>query len=167
MIASSNLESALAHCGSTPQLLDILCRQLHANHRHPDRITETRDLAMRLAKEDGAFGEYLNDAICLYLQRAESGLEKAGPEFEPLIEMLTELKRPHSVQHLMAWIDRHRTMSHPTEAQEKRFALAIWSLVTTWSSDSKLFIDWWTERVKLHRGDWLATYFDPEALATS
>jgi mannose-6-phosphate isomerase class I len=119
---------------------------------------------MELAKNDSAFAESLNDAICLYLQRADSGLEKAETEFEPLLAMLTELKRQHSGQHLMAWIDRHRTMSHPTDAQEKRFALAIWSLMNILPPDSRLFVDWWMERVKLHRGDWLASHFDPKFL---
>jgi len=185
MNAASNLESVLAQCGSTPQLLDILCRQLRASHHATRRSPTAREVAMTMAKDDAAFAESLTDAICLYLQRDASSLDDAGPEFEPLLEMLSVLGRDHALddagpgseprpetlselgrkqagRSLMDWIDRERWRSRPTPEQEKRFALAIWALTQVAAVDSQTFIGWWTERAKVHAGEWPETHFKNE-----
>lgn len=155
MTDPSTIETALARCENIRTLLAQLTRLLPA----------ARDEALRLAGKDNAFAESLNDAIGLYLQRTDSDLDKAQEEFEPMLEMLAGLKRTGSSRTLMDWLDRHRQPIQPTAAQEKRFALALWTLMQITSPDSKIFVDWWMERAKLHEGDWLGEHFDPQAMA--
>jgi hypothetical protein len=164
MTDDPTISYALAECGSTPVLLDLLCRCLVAGHERPGYDPTVRDTALAKAAEDRAFGESLNDAICLYLQRTTSGWDEAGPEFEPLLEMLAELKRPHSSRLLMDWIDRHSKLAAPTERQERRFALVVWTLMKIAPTDSDTFVAWWTSRVERHEGGWQSVHFDPMAL---
>jgi hypothetical protein len=164
MTVRKDLETLYSHCGSTGVLLDLLVRHVRADQNEPERHCPADEAALRLAQTDAAFAEFLTDALCLYLQRPVSHLDKAGAEFEPLLQLLAELHRPRSGPDLMAWIDRQRTLASPTGAQEKRFALAIWSLMKIFPPESKVFVEWWTERAKHHRGDWLGEHFDPKAI---
>lgn len=159
----SLISQALSRCGSTPVLLDLLCRYMRQEHDLSGYGTSVRDTALALASEEEAFAASLTDAVILYLQRDASGWDKAGPEFRPLLEMLAALKRPYAQRPLMDWIDRHRGIASPTPEQEDRFTLAIWTLVHVAAIDSETFVAWWTERAKAHAGEWPGPHFNQAA----
>ena len=158
------LAFALVRCGSAHTLLELLRRHLLGDPRPADTAGSVAALACTLAAKDPAFAESLADAICVYLQREASNLEKVGLEFDPLIEILAALKLPRTGKPLMDWIDRHRWPARPAERQEQRFAKAIWALMTISPTDSRHFLDWWMERAAHHADDWAGAHFDPEAV---